>query len=185
MTNIILSCGISALSLVLLYVSWQKQHRVWLWFSLLAFAGSFFIWSRATGWETGSVFALCLPAIGVWPLILANRQTLPAPKNQPVPKPLSFVRREVLQHAGHYLVILIVLLVVSLLSSLAVSLALPMKETGQLASCIVLLPVIWGLLGYHYFAVASKPKALALYTVLGALSAVYLLFIPAFQAVSV
>ena len=83
-----------------------------------------------------------------------------------------------LQHVGHALVVLVGLLITSLLVSLALSLRLPFADAGQLAVVIVLLPLLWGMLVYHYLATASKVKAVAFYTVLSAASLLLLIYLP-------
>lgn len=70
------------------------------------------------------------------------------------------------------------LLLTSLLASLAICRQLPFAEAGQLATSVVLLPLVWGLLGYHYLACKSKPKALIVYVVIASASAAALIFIP-------
>lgn len=69
----------------------------------------------------------------------------------------------------------------SLLLSMAVSLRLPAEEAGQLASGIILLPIIWGLLAYHYLATQSKARALMIYLMLSILSVMMLLYLPGLE----
>lgn len=175
-------CALSA-SLVAIagfYLSWKKQHRRLFYLSLLLLVGSAVAWSVSEGWEFGVVYAVCIPALLVWPFIGANQVCLSAPTSVPSPREVTFSNKLMFRHLGHTAVVLLLLLVTSVLTSLAICLHLPIAVDGQLGICTVLLPLLWGGLVYHYFAVTSKGKALLMYLLLGGLSAAWLIFLPAF-----
>ncbi|MBU2977110.1 hypothetical protein [Alteromonas sp. C1M14] len=168
------------LSLGLFYQSWKVQSLGFLWGGVGAFLVSVCLWSVSQGWEFGVVYGLCIPGVLVWPFILQNQVLLRGPNQMPTPRPVDFSRQRVLSHLGHYGVSLVLLMITSVLLSLTVSLRLPFTIQGQLATCIILIPLVWGGLLYHYFAVKSKPKAVALNLVVIAVCALCLLFLPAF-----
>ncbi|MBU3023161.1 hypothetical protein [Aestuariibacter sp. A3R04] len=162
------------------YLSWKKQHGGVFYLSLVLLAGSVITWSVSEGWEFGVVYALCTPALLVWPFIGVNQVSLSAPASVPLPRAVAYSNRLMFQHLGHTAVVLLLLLVTSVLASLAICLHLPIAVDGQLGACTVLLPLLWGGLVYHYFAVNNKIKALISYIVVAGLSLVWLIFLPAF-----
>lgn len=178
MVDLISAAGLSAATLATLYKSWRAQAPAVFYAGVVLLVVSCVAWSYSQGWEYGLVYALCLPGLLVWPFIAANQVQLPPPKNAPQARIIPVSVRLAFYHIGNYLVVLVGLLLTSLLASLAICRQLPFAEAGQLATCVVLLPLVWGLLVYHYLAVQSKPKALILYVVISAASAAALVFIP-------
>ena len=160
------------------YKSWRHGSEKLLYLSVTLFIASIAIWSFSQGWEFGVVYAVCIPALLVWLFIAKHQKVLPPPTTRPQPKQVRMSANLALQHVGHALVVLVGLLITSLLVSLAVSLRLPFADAGQLAVVIVLLPLLWGMLVYHYLATASKVKAVAFYTVLSAASLLLLIYLP-------
>ncbi|MEG3768515.1 hypothetical protein, partial [Alteromonas sp. 14N.309.X.WAT.G.H12] len=126
------------------------------------------------------VYATCLPGIVVWLFILNNQVLLRSATQTPQPRAIPITTRRVAYHLGNYVVSLLLLMVTSVLLSLTVSLRLPFAIQEQLATCIILIPLVWGGLLYHYFAVKSKPKALVLNLSVIGLSALCLVLLPAF-----
>ncbi|WP_334058261.1 hypothetical protein [Alteromonas sp. S005] len=170
--------GLTLAALVVVYKSWRKQASTYLYLGLVVWLASAVCWSIAQGWEFGVLYALCIPAILVWPFIAFNQTFLPQPKNVPQPRSFDFARDTVLANAANYFVVLVVLLVVSVLITLGVCALLPFSIAGQLASGTVLLPVLWGLFVYHYLATAHKFKVIGAYAALSAVCVPILVFLP-------
>lgn len=178
MLSIIASLGLSAAAIASVYLSWRNRSGQILWLSGLLFISSCILWSYSQGWEFGVVYALCAPALLIWPFVAKNQVVLPAPKNQPEPRKIPISVKHVARHLGHGVVILVGLLLTSLLVSLAVSVRLPFVDAGQLAIMIVMLPLLWGMLVYHYLATLKKGRAIAGYTLLSVVSALLLIYLP-------
>lgn len=166
-------------SLGVFYHSWKKQSVGLLWGGVASFILSLVLWSLAQGWEFGLVYGTCLPGLLVWVFILNNQVLLRPPTQTPQPRAISITTRRVVYHLGNYVVSLLLLMITSVLFSLTVSLRLPFAIQDQLATCIILIPLVWGGLLYHYFAVKSKPKALVLNLIVIGLSALCLVLLPA------
>ncbi|GGW89315.1 hypothetical protein [Alteromonas halophila] len=178
MVSLLLASGISLAAIASLYRSWRQQAPAFLYLSIALFIVSCVLWSYSQGWEFGLVYALCLPGLLVWPFIGLNQSRLPAPKNQPSPRQIKVTARQTATHLGHTLVALPGLMITSLLTAMAFSLRLPFADTGQLATGVVLQPLLWGLLAYHYFATGAKGKALLIYLSLSVISTLLLLYLP-------
>ncbi|GGD51334.1 hypothetical protein [Lacimicrobium alkaliphilum] len=178
MFQLIIAAGFSVAAIATVYQSWRARAPAVFYLSLVLLLISCVLWSYSQGWEYGLVYALCLPGLLVWPFISANQVQLPPPKNIPKARDISVSVKSTFYHISNYLVVLVVLMLTSLLASLAICRQLPFAEAGQLATSVVLLPLIWGLLGYHYLACESKPKALIVYVVIASASAAALIFIP-------
>ena len=170
----------SLLAVVGFYLSWKKQQGSLFYCSLALLVCSTVAWSVSEGWEFGVVYAVCIPALLVWPFIGVNQVSLSVPASAPSPRKITFSNKLMFQHLGHTAVVLLLLLATSVLSSLAICLHLPIAVDGQIGICTVLLPLMWGGLVYHYFAVTSKGKALLMYLLLAGLSLAWLIFLPAF-----
>ena len=170
--------GLTLAAVATVYKSWRSQTPAFLYIGLLVWLISTICWSYAQGWEFGLLYALCIPAILVWPFIALNQTVLPEPKNRPLARPLDFSRKQVLNNIGNYLVTLVVLLVVSVLITLALCALMPFSIAGKLATGVVLLPLLWGLFVYHYLATASKLKVLGGSILLAAVSVPVLLLLP-------
>ncbi len=170
--------GLTLAALGVIYKSWRAQASTYLYLGLVVWLIAAVCWSYAQGWEFGVLYALCIPSILVWPFIAANQTHLPQPKNVPQPRSFDFSRRTVLGNIANYIVVLIVLLVVSVLLTLGLCALLPFSIAGKLATGIVLLPILWGLIVYHYLATAHKIKVVVAYVVLAALCLPILIFFP-------
>jgi hypothetical protein len=181
MVLLITATGASLAAITTLYKSWRTQAPAFFYAGLMIFILSCVAWSYSQGWEFGLVYGLCLPALLVWPFIGASQTLLPAPKNSPQSRAIDTSVSTALRHTGHMLVVLPGLMLTSLLLSMAVSLRLPFAEAGQLATGIILLPLIWGGLAYHYLATVHKTKALFAYLVLSILSALMLIYLPGLE----
>lgn len=178
MFQLVAAVGLSVAALATVYKSWRAQAPAFFYVGLVLLLISCVLWSYSQGWEVGLVYALCLPGLLVWPFISANQIQLPPPRNTPRARKISVSVKSTFYHISNYLVVLVGLLLTSLLASLAICRQLPFAEAGQLATSVVLLPIMWGLLGYHYLACQSKPKALIVYILMIAASAAALIFIP-------
>lgn len=181
MVLLITATGMSLAAITTLYKSWRTQAPVFFYAGLMIFILSCVAWSYSQGWEFGLVYGLCLPALLVWPFIGVSQTRLPAPKNSPQSRPINTSLSTVLRHVGHTLVVLPGLMLTSLLSSMAISLRLPFAEAGQLAVGIVLLPLLWGCLVYHYLATQRKTRALIVYLLLSITSALMLIYLPGLE----
>lgn len=178
MLSTIVAIVLSIAAIAIIYKSWRTRAPAFFYLGSGVLLASCFGWSFSLGWEHGLVFALCIPALLVWPFIGANQTILAAPNHTPSPKSLNVSLKTVSTHIGHYLVVLVLLLVTSLVTALAICLRLPSETEGKLALVIVLMPILWGLLIYHYFAVSNKVKALIAYVILAALSSAVLMYVP-------
>lgn len=170
--------GLTLATIGVLYKSWRAQASIYLYLGLTIGLVSVVCWSYSQGWEFGVLYALCMPAILVWPFIALNQTHLPHPKNVPQPRELDFSRRTVLANVANYFVVLVVLLVVSVFLTLGICALLPFSIAGKLATTTVLLPILWGLIVYHYLATAHKFKVVGAYAVLAAFSLPILVFLP-------
>ncbi|BFT30110.1 hypothetical protein D210916BOD24_12860 [Alteromonas sp. D210916BOD_24] len=170
--------GLTLAALATVYKSWRSQASAYLYAGIVVWLVSAICWSYAQGWEFGVLYALCLPAILVWPLIALNQTHLPMPKNIPQPRAFDFSRKSVVSHLANYFVVLVLLLVVSVLLTLGICTVLPFSIAGQLATGTVLLPVLWGLIVYHYLVTTHKLKVLGVYVLLAALCVPLLLLMP-------
>lgn len=170
--------GLSLVALVAVYRSWRAQVSRYLYLGIVFWLVSTVCWSYAQGWEFGLLYALCIPALLVWPFIAFNQVQLPQPKNVPQPRRFDFSRGEVIANVTNYLVVMVILLVISVLITLGVCALLPFTIAGKLATATILLPVLWGLIVYHYLASSHKFKVIGKYAVLAALCLPILVFLP-------
>ena len=178
MVSLILAAGMTLAAIATIYKSWRSQAPAFLYLGIALFVGSCVLWSSSQGWEFGLVYALCLPGMLVWPFIGMHQIRLPAPKNTPTPRQINISFGLAASHLGHTLVVLPGLMITSVLTVMAFSLRLPFTDAGQLATGIVLLPLIWGMLAYHYCATTAKGKALISYVCLSVISALLLIYLP-------
>ncbi|WP_334018344.1 hypothetical protein [Alteromonas sp. S015] len=170
--------GLTFAALGVIYKSWRAQASTYLYLGLVVWLISAVSWSYAQGWEFGVLYALCIPSILVWPFIAFNQMHLPQPKNVPQPRRFDFSRRTVVGNIANYIVVLVVLLVVSVLITLGICALLPFSIAGKLATGTVMLPILWGLIVYHYLATIRKFKVIATYAILAALCLPILIFFP-------
>ncbi|AXT40577.1 hypothetical protein D1814_18740 [Alteromonas sp. BL110] len=170
--------GVTFVALGAIYKSWRDQASTYLYLGLIIWLVSAVCWSIAQGWEFGVLYTLCMPAILVWPFIALNQAFLPKPKNVPEPRGFDFARHTVFVNAANYFVVLVVLLVVSVLITLGMCALLPFSIAGQLATGTVLLPILWGLIVYHYLATAHKFKVIGAYAALSVTCVPLLVFLP-------
>ena len=170
--------GLSLAALVAVYKSWRAQLPSFLYVGIAFWLVSTVCWSYAQGWEFGLLYALCIPALLVWSFIAFNQVQLPQPKNVPQPRSFDFSRGAVIQNVTNYLVVMVILLVISVLITLGVCALLPFTIAGKLATGTILLPVLWGLIVYHYLASSHKFKVVGIYAVLAALCLPILVFLP-------
>ena len=170
--------GLTFAALGAIYKSWREQASTYLYLGVVVWLASAVCWSIAQGWEFGVLYALCIPAILVWPFIALNQTSLPQPKNIPRPRSFDFARGTVAANVANYFVVLVVLLVVSVLITLGVCALLPFSIAGQLATGTVLLPILWGLFVYHYLVTAHKFKVIGAYAALSAACVPILVFLP-------
>lgn len=178
MVMLLTACGLSLAAIATLYQSWRARAPAFFYGGIAVLGASCLGWSFSQGWEYGLVYALCLPGLLVWLFIGANQRHQPPPKTTPAPRQVSATLQRALVHTGHMVVVLPGLMTASLLMALAISLRMPTAASGQLAVGIVLLPVIWGLLVYHYLATRAKVKALIYYVIVSAISALMLMYLP-------
>ena len=148
--------GLTLAAVATVYKSWRTQTSPMLYAGLACWLVVTICWTFAQGWAFGVLYALCIPSLIVWPFIALNQTQLPAPKNTPQPRKFDFSRKTVVGNAANYVVILVFLLVVSVLSTLGLCALLPFSIAGKLGAGIVLLPIFWGLRGYHYFVTHRK-----------------------------
>lgn len=170
--------GLSIASMAAVYKSWQRQAAPMLYIGMAIWLLSSIAWSISVGWEFGVVYALCLPGMLVWPFIAANQTSTPAPQQRPEPRKLDVSVSTSMQHILHYLVVLVFMLVFSVVASLALCALLPLDITGQLAICMVISPIMWGLAVYHYLASIKKVKVFAGYVVATGASLAILMAMP-------
>ncbi|MDO6566124.1 hypothetical protein Q4561_03555 [Alteromonas sp. 1_MG-2023] len=170
--------GLSIASMAAVYQSWRRQTGPMLYIGIAVWLLSSIAWSMSVGWEFGVLYALCLPGLVVWPFIAANQTHMPAPQQLPQPRKLDFSTKTTLRHILHYIVVLVLLLVFSVIASLAICALLPFDITGQLATTMVISPIIWGLAVYHYLATTKKIKTVIGYLVATGASLAILMAMP-------
>ena len=170
--------GLTLAAVATVYRSWRAQRLPMLYAGLALWLVATICWSFAQGWEFGVLYALCIPSLLVWPFIALNQTHLPAPKNTPEPRKFDFSRKTVLTNAFNYIVILVFLLVVSVLGTLGLCALFPFSIAGKLGAGIVLLPIFWGLMVYHYLVTQRRLFVLGAYGVLASISVPILLLLP-------
>ncbi|QPG05400.1 hypothetical protein IT774_15065 [Salinimonas marina] len=159
----LLCCSLGAGSL---YIGWRQSKR-WLGgLAVLCWLASMMLFDYTTGWQYALVYTLFLPAILVWMAIIYQATTKPLQRQLPRPRALDTS----LRRTGNNLLIAAVVLVAELLFSLVICLAiarlLPIAYSGQLALCIVLQPVLWALMAYHFLAIGQSLRILAFHSTL-------------------
>lgn len=170
--------GLTLAALITVYRSWRVQSPLVLLAGITLWVISSIWWSYAHGWEFGLLYALCLPGCLVWPFILINQSRLPAPKSIPSPRTVNFTAKTALAHLAHCVVVLALLLFVSVAITLGLCTLLPLSLTGQLALAIIMLPLLWGLIAYHYLASRKKLVVVGVYLVAAMLGMATLFFVP-------
>ncbi|WP_258544352.1 hypothetical protein [Alteromonas lipotrueae] len=170
--------GLSVVSMAAVYKSWQRQTSPMLYIGVAIWLMSSIAWSMSVGWEFGVVYALCLPGLLVWPFIAANQSAAPATQQRPEPRKLDLSVSTSIQHILHSIIVLMLMLIFSVVASLALSALLPLEIASQLAICMVISPIIWGLAVYHYLATSKKIKTVGGYLVATAVSLAILMAMP-------
>jgi len=170
--------GLSIASMAAVYKSWQRQTAPMLYIGIAIWLLSSIAWSVSVGWEFGVVYALCLPGLLVWPFIAANQSATPAPQQSPEPRKINVSVSTSMKHILHSFIVLILMLIFSVVASLAFCALLPIDIAGQLAICMVISPIMWGLAVYHYLASIKKVKVVTGYVVATGASLVILMAMP-------
>lgn len=172
------SIGLSVASIATIYQSWRRQTAVVFYIGLAVWLMSAFVWSHAVGWQFGVLYALFLPGLLVWPFIGLNQTQLSLPKHRPAPREIAFSFTTTAHHVITGFVVLVLLMLFSLLISLAICTLLPFDITGKMASAVILLPLLWGAVAYHYLATTKKRRALIVYALIALMGAAILIAIP-------
>ncbi|WP_166425585.1 hypothetical protein [Paraglaciecola sp. 20A4] len=159
----------------LLYLSW-KQHRAILatfgWGSLLATVPLFVM---ALGEEFGTVFALSLPAVYVWMGIIQEKKTqLPSKHIERVIAQPQFNAKKLMRNSSYVLYHLVLLMIVSSLLAIALLDLLPLERLTELATGIIILPLIWSGLSFWHLAATNKRNPLLFSALVSVASSLYL-----------
>lgn len=158
--------------------SWRSRTPALFVVGLCLWSISGVAFSYAHGWEFGALLTLCLPGILVWPFVLANQVQLPQSKNNPEPRALNFSGKNVLRNALTCVVVLVPFLFISLFITLGMSALTPFTTAGKLGVVVVLQPIMWGLIVYHYLASLSKARVLIFYSIVAGLCVPILMLFP-------
>ena len=160
----------------LVYLSWKRHSTplaVWGWALLL---GSIPIWIFAQGPEFGTIYALCLPAFFVWLGIFQEQKWQQS--TNPVFKTTTQWRwnnAKVWANTGHVLFVLPVLMLASSSITISMVFLLPMSDANKMATGVIALPIVWGVMAFWYQISANK-KAPLLFSVIGTALSCYHLF---------
>ncbi|NKB38722.1 MAG: hypothetical protein GKR93_16435 [Gammaproteobacteria bacterium] len=153
---------ISLSGLGCLFYSWKRQpdsaiYRTAGWILL---TGSIYPWGRALGFEYGTILFFAVPALASWFVISTNMSGFARAEQGVLPETKGFDLK--LGRVDMYLFLLIVPVcgLSSLLSSLAIAVLLPVSLTNQMATAVILLPLIWGALG-SWVVMSTRPVAVA------------------------
>ncbi|MBD3586807.1 hypothetical protein HHX48_13765 [Salinimonas sp. HHU 13199] len=149
---IFLALFTSVLTVGAVWISWRLRSRSGCLAALALMGVSGYLFSHDMGWEQGIFIALFLPGLLIWAAVFCERRFKPFTQKAPPAKTLTVTWQKGLSHLLTGLVVLVVQLALSLLVAVAISRLFPIAEAGQLALCVVLQPVIWALMMYHYLA---------------------------------
>ena len=150
-----------------IYLGWRNSSAVYAWLGWLAVAGSVYCWHLVLGVEYGLTIGLCLPALTVWAAIAVEAS--PQRQTRERVKPAHQWRvapRQIARQTGHILYVLPGQMFICALIMIAVVYQLPVSEPKQMATGVLVMPVLWGLLAYWY--VLSSRKWLHIVLSLGA-----------------
>ncbi|MBV1909029.1 MAG: hypothetical protein KUG78_06875 [Kangiellaceae bacterium] len=170
-----LSLIISLLSVVLLFVSWNRtKSRFISTFGWFFFAVSIFIWAKILGSEIGTVYALNFLSVFAW--VVTYLKTLNdnnwqisaisgTPVNINLPSVSAAISHQTLIN-NFVLFILAVPLagVASILFSLAAVSLFPLTIVAKIGISIFIFPIIWGGLSFWVCAKTKMPLAYSLVT---------------------
>ncbi|WP_018982541.1 hypothetical protein [Salinimonas chungwhensis] len=142
------------------YLSWRQRTTI-AWVSALPLLGlSAFAFSRAGGWEQAVFLALFLPGIIVWAGIFAERSFKPFDRKKPVLRALDISWHKAAGHITTGAILLIAQLGLSLILAVSISRLLPVEDAGQLAICVVLQPLFWAGMMFHFMSRNKHWRAL-------------------------
>ena len=164
-----LSFILGMLAIAVTYYSWQRSTPSLGWAALAVFITSVISFSIAAGWEYGVVYGLLLPGVLVWAAIAREQTIRPLKLTQAPVRTISTSGYKMAGHLAHALVLLVGQLLLSTVISVALSRFLPIEQTGQLAVCIIIQPLLWAMLAYHYLGSPAKGKAVMYHSVAAAL----------------
>ena len=139
---------ISLSGLGCLFYSWKRQpasaiYRAAGWVLL---TGSFYLWGRTLGFEFGSIFFFAVPALAAWIVIIVNMSGFARAEQRVLAKATGLALKLGGMDMFLFFMIVPVCGLSSLLSSLAIAVLLPVSRVNQMATAVVLLPLIWGTL---------------------------------------
>ena len=158
------------------YLGWRHRSLLYAVLGWLVMAASIYAWYFALGLEYGLTIGLCLPALTVWVAIVAeaNPQSEVRARVKP-PHQWRVAPRQIARHTGHILYVLPGQMFICALIMIALVYQLPVSEPKQMATGVLLMPVLWGLLAYWYVLSARKWLHIVLSVGAAALAGVWLL----------
>lgn len=168
-------CGVGCL-----YHSWKsarKHERSLVIYGWLLLAVSLCGWILLTGAEYGTVFALIIPAFFAWLMIVVQRRKgrrkTSAPRTvQPMPAPSW---QGIGRNIARFLWLFVGLGLAMLLVSVALVMQFPFAANLNLASALLLFPLLWAA-SVCWFLSSRKPwKVSLLSTVAALVSSLWLL----------
>ena len=139
------------------YMGWRNSSVVYAWLGWLAVAGSVYCWYLALGVEYGLTIGLSLAALTVWAAIAveANPQRQTSERVKPAHQ-WQFAPGQIARQTGHILYVLPGQMVICALIMIAVVYQMPVSEPKQMATGVLVMPVLWGLLAYWYVMSSRK-----------------------------
>ncbi|MFS1701416.1 hypothetical protein [Alteromonas sp. AMM-1] len=174
-TTLFVSVALSALACYAIYIGWATQKKRWAYAGWAGIAVSIVAWCNALGTEFGITVGLCLPAIMVW---LGIGRHAKAEKTKPdadkPPHQWQWQGKAIALTSWHILYVLIVQMVTFSLIVVALVYQLPISEPKQMATGVIILPLVWGVLAYWYVMSEHKLRHILFSVVLAAVAALYL-----------
>ncbi len=149
--EVIRAIASSLLGLILLYVSWRGdwQHIV---LRRMAIAGGWllqaaaaFFWIRAAGVEFGAIYAVLMPALLAWLLVLYNHELRNGNQRTVQKVRISIPDSGTISRHALQLVLTIPLAgAAAAFGSAAIAALLPWNPANDLVLALILMPVLWG-----------------------------------------
>lgn len=158
--TIILALLLCASAVAGVYLSWRQGRALGWVTALLLLVLSALVFSVTTGWEKGLTYALFLPALFIWLPIFREHTRSPFVVKTVTAKAQDFRLPRILLHTATGLTVLVLQLLFSVIITLALVQGLPMAETGQLALVVVIQPILWAAMIYHYLGRTARLKPL-------------------------
>lgn len=160
---------------VLIYQGWKTHSRPYAFSGWVITFMSLPLWIAAEGPEFGLIYGLCMPALFIWLGVLKEqKRQKETPDIVKHATKWSWNRRKVMANTANVLFLLPGLMIISSLLTITGVYFLPITEPSQMATGIIMLPMLWGILSYWYLATPNKRIPLSFCLLSATLCAFYL-----------